>query len=67
MIYNKRGTWYLQEEGKESRAFSSKEEAEAHAEPISSHKYNVKESLEKVNSEYPGTLKELDDGGEEEE
>ena len=81
MIYSKRGTWYLKEEGKnikafisreaaeakESRAFSSKEEAEAHAEPISSHKYNVKESLEKVNSEYPGTLKELDDGGEEEE
>jgi len=65
MIYSKRGTWYLKEEGKNIKAFTSREAAEASLEPVPFHRQHVSESLKKVNSEYPGTLKELDDGEEE--
>ena len=66
MIYSKRGTWYLKEEGKNIKAFISREAAEA-AEASVEVSPQVLDALDKVNSEYPSTLKELDDGEEEEE
>ena len=53
-IYQKRDTWYLLEQGKDVRSFSSKEEAEAAASWVAP----VEESLDGSTEEEEGSEEE---------